>query len=329
MTPIFSWGSFVKPVPYILYDYSPQHQNNKLHIENIQESSMLSQSADWLIEQRNEWSTLIGDTGAQLDSFFAGQDIERLPNGSFLRLGLESKYFKKGKLTLEPVFRFKLDLPTLQERLKLVLESDLPEQKTLNESKLESALANEERVSGNTTGALQLIFDSAKKWRLSTSIGIRLHTSLNPFWRARTRRTWELEQGWHLKTAQNLYYFHDDGWGESTQLTFEKAIHSYFFTSTSEARWQHDERVMEFAQVFSSKKKLSAIRAIKYSVGILAKNQPNVNVTDYYFNTTYRRLIYKDWLFYDVTPELLFPREDSFKANPSILLRLEVVFSNF
>ncbi len=333
LLPAIGLGSLIKPSPYLLYEDAPYENVSSTQSINKNKkpevSSVISESADWLINKRNEWSGMIGDTGGQLDSFFAGQEVESVNNGSFLRLGFENKFSKQGEISFDPVFRFKLDLPTLKKRLKLVVESNVPEQKTLSETNLEHSLANEERASSTTTGALQLIFDSAQKWKASTSIGVRLKNPPNPFWRTRFKRRWQIGHDWNFSALQSMYYFHNDGWGETTQLIFEKPIHTYFFTSKSEARWQHDERIMELSQVYSIKKKLSKIRAIKYNLGLLAENQPNVNVTDYYVNAIYRRLIYEDWLFYEVTPELLFPRSDNFKPNPSVLFRLEVVFSDF
>jgi len=338
----FGYGALVESSAYLSHDHSYQflYQNDyrrlyqlkdfKLNLKEVKHAppSLTKKSAKWLVNKRNELSNVIGDTGAQLDIFFSGEEIEYNSNASYLRLGLEANFSKKGELSFEPVLKFKLDLPTVKKRLKLVLESDLPEQETLSESNLDSSLEDDDPTISTTTGAFKYIFGTAKKWDVSTSIGIRLNREPNPFWRMRTKRGWSLEHDWHFKIFQGLYYFHDDSWGETTQFIFEKPIHSYFFDSKSEARWRHNERLMEYAQIFSIKKKLSAIRAIKYELGFLSENQPNVILTDYYFKTTYRRLLYKDWLFYEVSPELLFPREDSFKANPSVLMRIEMKFSH-
>ena len=293
-----------------------------------EEPSNFSRSADWLINKRNEWSGIIGDTGAQLDGFFAGRAAEIRTNGSFLRLGFETKYEKNGELKLDPILRFKLDLPTTEERLKLVVESDSLEQKSLGEANRDRTLTKDERSSTDTTGSLQLVSAPERKWKASTSIGLRFRNPPDPFWRAKAKRKWDISNDWTFRVLQSLYYFHEDGWGETTRLVFEKQLSSYFFRTRSEAKWEHNERTMEYAQVFSLKKELSTTRAIRYQLGILGENQPTVRTTDYYVNAAYRRLIYKDWLFYEMIPELLFPRDDSFKPNPSLTFRLEVVFSS-
>ena len=285
------------------------------------------ESADWLIETRNELSHMIGNTGAQIDLFFAGEEVEYKANASYVRLALELNYTKRGELSLDPVFKFKLDLPTLKERLKLVVESNLPEQETLEDANFDRSLQDPNDSLASTTGAFKYLLGSIKSWEASTSIGVRLNREPNPFWRMRMKRKWDFQHHWQFKTLQSVYYFHDDSWGETTQFIFEKPIHSYFFASKSEAKWRHNERLMAYAQIFSIKKKLSPIRAIKYELGVLSQNQPNIIVTDYFIKTTYRRLLYKDWLFYEAAPGLLFSTEDSFKAKPSILMRFEMKLS--
>jgi hypothetical protein len=341
LLPSFSYGSALEPAQYFLsaYAYQFYYQNDVRLLDQLEKltlypkemhdgPSLTEKSADWLIDKRNEWSSMIGNTGAQLDLFFSGEETEYKVNASYLRLGLEVKYSKKGALSFDPVFKFKLDLPTVKKRLKIVVESNLREQETLSRANLDNSLQDVDATNSTTTGAFQFFFGSAKKWKRSTSIGVRLNRNPNPFWRLRMKRNWDLAHEWQFKTLQSVYYFHDDSWGETTEFIFEKPIHSYFFTSKSKARWRHNERLMEYAQVFSITKKLSAIRAIKYELGLLSENQPNVIVTDYFFKTTYRRLLYQDWLFYEVSPELLFPAKDSFKANPSIFMRFEMKFSN-
>lgn len=295
---------------------------------STEEASSFSKSADWLINERNEWSGLIGDTGAQLDGFFAGRAAEIRTNGSFLRLGFETRYEKNGNLKIEPLIRFKLDLPTTEEQLKLVVESDALEQKSLSETNRDRSLTKNERESTSTTGALQLVSAPERKWKTSTSVGLRFKNPPDAFWRARARRNWRIGSDWTFRALQNVYYFYEDGWGETTRLVFEKQFNDYFFRTKSEAKWIHIEKTMEYAQVFSLSKQLSAQRAISYNLGILGENQPSVRTTDYYINTAYRRLLYKDWLFYEMVPELLFPRDDSFRPNPSLTFKLEVVFSS-
>ena len=212
---------------------------------------MINQSATWLIDKRNEWSSIIGDTSSQLDLFFAGQSVEYKANASFLRLGLEIKFSKKGEIIFDPVFKFKLDLPTLKKRLKLVVESHTPEQETLSETNIDGSLQDEDPTLSATTGAFQYVFRSAKHWKKTASVGIKLNHEPNPFRRMRMKRTWNLDNKWNFKTLQSLYYFHDDSWGETTQFIFEKPIHSYFFNTKSQARWRHQERLMEYAQIFS------------------------------------------------------------------------------
>jgi hypothetical protein len=43
----------------------------------------------------------------------------------------------------------------------------------------------------------------------------------------------------------------------------------------------------------------------------------------------YRQRILRDWLFYEIIPQVSFPRERDFEATPGILLRLEMLFGHY
>jgi hypothetical protein len=43
----------------------------------------------------------------------------------------------------------------------------------------------------------------------------------------------------------------------------------------------------------------------------------------------FRQRIWRDWLYYEVGPQLVFPREENFDATPGIFLRLEMLFGHY
>jgi hypothetical protein len=43
----------------------------------------------------------------------------------------------------------------------------------------------------------------------------------------------------------------------------------------------------------------------------------------------YRQRLWRDWLYYEVVPQLSFPREENFDITPGINLRLEMLFGHY
>ena len=81
-----SSAAFVEPISYSFYGHSYQFTdqsfywqlyqleeiNLDLKVINQQPISFTKMTSNWLIDKRNEWSSMIGNTGSQLDLFFAG-----------------------------------------------------------------------------------------------------------------------------------------------------------------------------------------------------------------------------------------------------------------
>lgn len=284
---------------------------------------------DWLIDNRADWSAQVNSIGKRMDSFFSTKDSLEKHNASYLKIGMETRYGKFGEYKFEPVFRFKLDLPTLKEHLRIVIDSDPDDTKSLAERTRDQTLLESERTSTSPTGQLQLLTEEFQHWESTMSVGTKFRVPLDPFWKIKSDRFWELSDDWFMSVRQSFFYYHVNGWGESTQLTFEKPLtDKLIFRSFTEAEWVHQERSMELAQVWSIQQEINRKRAIKYQFGILGQTHPGPEVSDYYINAVYKRLLYKTWLYYEVIPELFFPRDENFELNPAITLRFEMLLSN-
>jgi hypothetical protein len=173
------------------------------------------------------------------------------------------------------------------------------------------------------------VFDEiTRKWNGSTSVGLDFKLPADPFWRAKGSFQMDISEYWTLTLRENLYYFHESGWGESSQITAQYSQDSYVFRTTSEAKYSHSARSMYFAQIFSVLNELSAKHALNNQVGVLAQNKPIRETTSYFIKTTYRHRLYSTWLFYELTPELKFPRDDNFNLQPSLTAKIELVFSS-
>lgn len=283
---------------------------------------------EWITNKRNDWGKLIGDTGRRLDGFFASDEAIERSNDSFIKLALIGKHSKGGSSKLEPRFKFRLDLPTLEERLKIVFESEADETRTLADKSGQTGKSVNNDISESAVGALKLVAKKARKWKASASVGVDLQIPPDYFWRSKIYYRWQLAEQWNLDAQQKIYYFHKDGWGETTSLTFQRTGDFVVFRSSSQAKYLHKDRRTEFSQTWSFLKALSPIRAINFQFGILGENKPKAQVTNYFLNTIYRRKLSKEWLFYEMIPALWFPRDDHFKATPSISAKIEIVFSS-
>lgn len=283
----------------------------------------------WLIDTRNYWGKVVGDTGAQLDGFFAGDDAIKRTNGSFLKLGFEFQQLKGGTSYLDPKIKFRLDLPTLKDKLRLVVESEPPEEQTIGEKKRTPGSNRDEKdLNDSAVGALDLELKSKRNFTTSTGIGIKFGQPIDPFWRYRLNAIYAIDEQWQISSYDSLYYFHTEGWGTQLELSVQRTGPWFVFRQTTDGRYDYKTRRWELANTLSFLREIDSKRAINYQVGIIGETQPEVQATGYFAHAIYRRKMHKEWLFYELIPEFYYPKEDNWKFSPSITFKIEMVLSS-
>ncbi|MDX5298946.1 MAG: hypothetical protein LPK85_08355, partial [Gammaproteobacteria bacterium] len=80
-------------------------------------------ASDWAMDQRDVQSRHVEDFGAWLDRALSGELVRDRNNESYLRLGFSTRWEKSNMPGLKPEARFRLDLPTVEEKWRLVIES--------------------------------------------------------------------------------------------------------------------------------------------------------------------------------------------------------------
>lgn len=283
--------------------------------------------SDWVIQQHERRSRQVQSMGAWADRTLAGDERALPDNESYLRIGMATRSETGDLAQFEPEARFRLDLPTVKEKLRLVVESESEETKTLAERDRDRQLTETERSDTSATGALRYISDITDTLNLSNDIGVRLRLPPDAFWRARSRARFDLNADWNLDIDQRIYYFHQDGWGESTWFGFSRRIWDWSFLSASELRWVHSDRNFEFSQILSMVHRPNNRAELNPRLGLLGDSESGWRTTEYFADFTYRYRLYSTWLYGEAIPAVNFYRDDSFGPTTSLTLRIEMFFA--
>jgi hypothetical protein len=261
-----------------------------------------------------------------IDRFFGDDREFQESNRSVLQLDLNELLQPDGRREASLSGRAKLHLPLTEYRFHLLLESD-PEQNTTG-----AATPNQPQRIGqiNTPGeyglALRLEESEEQLWHTSTDIGIKLHTPLEPFARARASLTVPLGADWRMKPAQSLFWFSQSGLGETTQVDFERALAPQtLFRATSSATWMHLAQRFDLRQDLTVYHTLDETRALQYQLSLLGVSAPQSRLEDAILSALYRRQLNRRWLFFELNPQLHFPHETGYRLEPLLWLRLQVL----
>ncbi|MFL1455789.1 hypothetical protein ACJO5Y_15250 [Marinobacter sp. GN3S48] len=284
--------------------------------------------SNWVLRQERTQGSRVQALGEWADRTFSGAATGMPNNQSYLRLGFATESEYGDPAQLDPEARFRLDIPTVEEKLRLVIESESDELIPLAERRRNRQLTEEERSETEATGALRYLSEVGDAINLSNDVGVRLRFPTDAFWRVTADKRWQLDDNWRLKAEQRLYYFHQDGWGTRTSFGAGRNLgNGWKFLSASEMEWVHEERKFEMAQTFNFHKRLNNRATLSPRLGILGESQPNWRQTSIFADLTYRHRLHSDWLYGEIIPALEFPRDESFKDRGSLVLRIELYFS--
>ncbi len=266
-----------------------------------------------------------------IDRFFGDDRDFQETNKSVLQMNLSEVLESDGQRKFALRGRAKLSLPAAQRRLHLLLETD-PEKNITGNATGEVTQAppvrpDEVIAPGSYAAAVRYQKAEEGVWNFGTDVGVKLRSPLQPFVRARASYAVPVGE-WRLKLAQSVFWFNTIGAGESTQLDFERIVSAdVLFRASSNATWLKDKNSFDLRQDLTVYHILNERAALLYQASVIGVSQPQSQVTGYVLLTNYRYRLHRDWLFFELSPQLHFPKEQNYRLNPLLLMRLEILFS--
>ena len=142
------------------------------------------------------------------------------------------------------------------------------------------------------------------------------------------RWKWEKSLGGILGLTPRVYWYSDDGFGQTTSLTWTRQVSErrifQFRTaehSTEETDGWEFEQTVRFAWLNKVKTRGWMVQA-----SVFPHNQDSKWVCDdSLISLTRRGALYRKWIYYTVTPQVEFPVEDDYHAKPSLRIGLEIL----
>lgn len=303
------------------------------HIQ-AQEATDDSDLPQWTIDRitpiHDRVSRWVSNTSRNIDGFFGTDDHLNTSNKSYIRLSQEFQWEEGEGFSADPGIRFKLDLPTTEERLRLIIESDPEETQGTLAEQGSQRLRNDDRDPGNTVIGLSRLSgkDWARNWDTKFGAGVKFRLPLDPYLRFDAERLWQLGDGpWQLASENRVSWFNSDGYFARTRWDFGRPLddvrHLRFVTNV---QWQEEEDTLEFSETAAVHQVLGRRSVIRYAAVVVGSSASNPRINDYYLQTLYRRNLHRNILYADLIPELHFHRDTNFDPRWGVTLRLEMFF---
>lgn len=261
-----------------------------------------------------------------VDRFFGDERNYQESNKSVFQVDFTRVMEHGGNRNIVLSARAKLHLPAAEERFRILLETN-PD-KNITGEPVQGQPVLLDKVVAPESYAVAARYEKAAEsiWHFSTDAGIKIQSGLTPFARMRGSYSVPLDQ-WRLKATETVFWFNTIGVGESTQLDLERLLSEpLLFRSSTNASWLRDRDSLELRQDLSIYHALNERTALLYQASAMGVAEPQLQATEYVLLLLYRYRVHRDWLFFEVSPQLHYPKDKNFQSSPQLNLRLEMLF---
>lgn len=305
-----SYIPFVAEDPDSLQDYSTQ---------TTVTPAVIDRSKDWLADYLDRLSGNLDSFF--VDSFFSEDIIEDDVRGSRAKLSLYTRRVLGDPVDYKFGLSMKIVLPNTNEKLNLLLDSEEDEDAVRESDPVESV----ENVSYNT--ALRYIINESERWKTNLDVGIRWGVPPDPFIRYRARRYAYLSE-WELRATESLFYFTQDGWGEETSLRMDYPLNvEKLFRINAKARYMVNDEYFKLSYNAGLYHELTRTTALAYVAGASGDSEQDTTFYSYYAGFRFRRLVYSNWVYAELAPQVIWDRDKDYETTPVLMFRIESVIA--
>jgi hypothetical protein len=159
--------------------------------------------------------------------------------------------------------------------------------------------------------------------------GVRVSLPFEAFLRSRFQYTTHLNEITLMRVAETFFVKNSDLLGETTEFSFERLLGQHTIIRWASAGTASEEiEGVEWGTELSLLRELSPKSAITLTGGLYGVTSTAGLISNYRILARYRRNFLRKWLFYELEPEVNWPRDvdGKYPATLAITFRFEVVF---
>jgi hypothetical protein len=290
-------------------------------LQAVEPSGAMEHARDYL-------SGKITGFASDIDRFFGGDRHFQESNPSVIQMNLTRTTGYGGDRKLELAARANLRLPVTEGRLRLLIETD-PEQNIVEAQKNAPVVLRKTVTTPKSLAlAARIAIVEESAWHFRTDLGIKFPLPLKPFVRSAGSYSVPLAD-WRLTAAQSVYWFNTLGVGETSALDLERIwSEDALFRASTVVTWLKDKHTFDLRQDMSFFHTLNDRSVLLYQASAFGVSKPQYQVTDYVLLVDYRYRMHQKWLYFEIIPQLHFPRDRQYKNNFALSMRLEMLFDD-
>ena len=277
----------------------------------------------------HEISQRLLTTAIWLDSFFEDERVVKEENRSYIRARYDVFQEERARATYKPTFNVRLSLPQLEKKVHVVVSAESPEPASTTPAPAGTSSSN--RISPtderNVTTSLHYILRATEEESTTVRTGAQFsHGSPVLFIAPRYRHFIPLTV-WDFRFTQEAVWKTDTKWQVDTLFDLERQLpYGLFFRTSVGGSWIDGTNGYFYSLGFSLRQLIDPKHALDYAWINSYQTRPVYELAEILFSIRYRQNLWRDWFFFEVAPQLRFPRSGNFDGIPGILFRFEMYF---
>lgn len=317
---------FIEPTPEP--SFFKKRSNSFYEDFKIQQEQTLQKTRQAADQNQQNVSERLHQFSSYVDKFFADESYLQESTDSRMRISIANEYQQYETPTFRPRMSLSLALPNTQNRWRVRFQSD--DEDAGDDNSDTSLIDSVENTSYST--AISRVLRESELIDVRADVGIKFRTPIDPFTKFRIRRSFLFDKV-ELRLTETFQWRDSQGKTAASTLDIEYPFTlNYFFRSHSEAIYWDINSYWSGVQTFTFFDQLNSKSIIAYAIGVNVQNEDELflrkkdQVNEYWIEVRYRKNFYQDWLFYQISPGLIRPREYEFETLPRLELKLEMLY---
>ena len=163
---------------------------------------------------------------------------------------------------------------------------------------------------------------------LSAEAGAKFARPIDPYIRLRAFRDFNFSQ-WQIRASETPLWKHSEGYSAASEVNFTRPLDELWqLRFTSKATWRSTTSYFDLAHIGALYYTPGPRTATTFELGAFAPSDRSLKLAAYSVTLRVRRQIYRDWLYLEVTPQILYQEANGFSATRSLMLNLETLFGD-
>jgi hypothetical protein len=323
--PLFLLSGFCWSIEeQVLYGVSPYEGggNSPIIVEEPEveiesKISFIDYSHDWLKESIDTISFNVD--GFFIDTFFGDDIIDDDVSGSRAKLSFFTRRVIGQPVDYNYGLSVKLVLPNTNERFNLLLQSSEDDEDSRDNNPINTV----ENVEYST--ALRYIFKETEQWNVNFDTGVKWGFPPDPFTRLRFRR-YAYFDNYRTKSTQTVFWSGQGGLGEKTSFEMSRPMNiDRLVRFNMGAQYLVNNEYFELNYGLTLFHELNAKEVLAYYIRASGDTIVDTTFNNYAVGVRYRRKVYQNWMFAEISPELETMSGNEYDITPVLMFRFEAL----